>query len=84
MNLLTIKNNLVGMCVCSVMFDFATCQASLSMRLSRQEYWNCLFFLQGLLLTQGSNPQSPELTDGFFTTDPLGKLPNKIILHKNI
>ena len=31
-------------------------QASLSMGLSRQEYWSCHFLLQGIFPTQGSNP----------------------------
>ena len=32
-------------------------QASLSLGFSRQEYWNgCHFLLQGIFLTQGSNP----------------------------
>ena len=84
MHLLNIKNNFVGMCVCSVVFDFATCQAPLSMRVSRQEFWSCLFWLQGLLLTQISNPQSPELTDGFFTIESHGKLPYIIILHRRL
>ena len=35
----------------------AACQAPLSMRLSRQEYWvGCHFLLQGIFLTQGLNP----------------------------
>ena len=33
------------------------CQAPLSMELPRQEYWSgCHFLLQGIFLTQGSNP----------------------------
>ena len=33
------------------------CQAPLSMGFPRQEYWNgCQFFLQGIFLSQGSNP----------------------------
>ena len=35
------------------------CQAPLSMEFSRQEYWSRLsFLLQGIFLTQGSNPKS--------------------------
>ena len=36
------------------------CQASLFMEFSRQEYWSGLpFLLQGIFLTQGSNPGFP-------------------------
>jgi len=47
------------------------CQAPLSMGLSRQECWSRLhFLLQGIFLTQGSNPCPTSLTlaRGFFTT----------------
>ena len=33
----------------------------------------CHFFLQGIFPTQGSNPWSPELAGGFFTTETPGK-----------
>ena len=44
--------------VTSVMSDSAICQAPLSMRFSRQEYWSGLpcSLLQGIFPTQGSNP----------------------------
>ena len=47
---------------CSVLSDSATLctlvlQASLSMEFPRQKYWVCYhFLLQGIFLTQGSNP----------------------------
>ena len=47
------------------------CQAPLSMGLSRQECWSRLhFLLQGIFLTQGSNPCPTSLTlaHGIFTT----------------
>ena len=48
------------------------CWACLSMGFSRQEYWSgCHALLQGIFLTQGSNPISfmyPELAGGIFTT----------------
>ena len=47
------------------------CQASLSMRFSRQENWSGLPFLsQGDL--PGNKPTSPALAGGFFTTETLG------------
>ena len=50
------------------------CQAPLSMGFSRQEYWSGLPFLPpGDLPGPGIEPKSPALTDGFFTTKPLGK-----------
>ena len=42
----------------------------------RQQSWSvCHFLLQGLFLTQGSNPclVSPALAGGFFTAAPPGK-----------
>ena len=44
---------------CPTLCDRMDCshQAPLSMRLSRQEYWmGCHFLLQGIFLTQESNP----------------------------
>ena len=53
------------------------CQASLSMGLSRQEYWSGLLFsFLGDLPNPGIEPESltsPALADGFFTTEPPGK-----------
>ena len=41
-------------------------QAPLSMEFSRQEYWSsCHFLLQGILLTQGSNPKVSNCNRGF-------------------
>ena len=50
-------------------------QASLSMGFFRKEYWNGLPFpFPGDLLNPGIEPESPELADGFFTTEPPGAL----------
>ena len=50
------------------------CQAPRSIRFFRQEYWNGLPFPSpGDLLNPGIEPASPELADGFFTTEPPGK-----------
>ena len=50
----------------------AACQALLSIGSPRQEYWmGCHFLLQGIFLTQGSNPslfRLAGLAAGFFTT----------------
>ena len=52
-----------------------TCQASLSMGFSRQEYWTGLPFPSpGDLSDPGIEPSFPELAGGFFTTESLGKL----------
>ena len=65
---------------CSVMFDcFVTPQtvahqASLSMGLSRQEYWSGQPFPPtGALPDPGIKPTSAALAGGFFTTEPPGK-----------
>ena len=54
------------------------CQAPLSMEFSGQEYWIELPFPSpGDLIDPGikhASPESPVLTDGFFTTVPPGKL----------
>ena len=70
-------------CECSVVSDsFETswtiaCQAPLSARFSRQEYWNGLSFPSpGYLPDPGIEPASyasPALAGGFFTTAPPGK-----------
>ena len=49
-------------------------QAPLFMGFSRQEYWNGLPFPPtGDLPDPGIEPVSPEMADGFFTTEPPGK-----------
>ena len=70
----------VCVCVCSVTSYCLwprrlACQASLSVKFPRQEYWSgCHFLLQRLFTTQGSNPEaSPALVGGFFTTLAPGK-----------
>ena len=51
-----------------------TCQTPLSMEFSRQEYWSGLLFPPpGDLPNPGTEPMSPALAGGFFTTEPLGK-----------
>ena len=53
------------------------CQASLSVEMSRQEYWSGLPFpTPGDLPDSGIEPTfpaSPALAGGFFTTEPPGK-----------
>ena len=50
------------------------CQAPLSMGFPRQESWVGLPFLSpGDLSGPGTEPESPELARGFFTTEPPGK-----------
>ena len=50
------------------------CQAPLSMSFPRQEYWSQLPFLPlGDIPNPGTEPASPTLAGGFFTTDPPGK-----------
>ena len=45
------------------------------MEFSRQEYWSGLpFLLPGDLVNPEMEPTSPVLADGFFTTEPLGKV----------
>ena len=47
------------------------CQAPLSMRFPRQEYWSGLPFPSpGDLPNPGIEPVSPALAGGFFTTEP--------------
>ena len=49
-------------------------QASLSMELSRQEYWSGLPFPSlGGVSNSGVEPMSPALAGRFFTTEPPGK-----------
>ena len=48
-------------------------QAPLSMGFPRQEYWSGLLFPPpGDLPDPGIEPMSPELADGFFSTEPPG------------
>ena len=61
---------------CLLFCDPVDCslQASLSIGLSRQEYWNGLPFPSpGHLPDPGINPRSPSLAGGFFTIDLPGK-----------
>ena len=52
-----------------------TCQALLPLGFLRQEYWSGLPFpFPGDLPNPGTEPASPSLAGGFFTTEPLGKL----------
>jgi len=56
-------------------------QAPLSMGFPRQKYWNELPFPSpGGLPEPGIEPESHELTGGFFTTEPPGK-PMDLIIH---
>ena len=51
------------------------CQAPLSMRFSRQEYWSSFLFpTPGDLPKPGSEPVSPALAGRFFITEPPGSL----------
>ena len=53
------------------------CQAPLSMRFSKQEYWSGLPFPSpGDLPNPGTEPESPALAGGIFTTEPAGKPKN--------
>jgi len=58
------------------------CQAPLSMRFSRQEYWSGLTFpTPGDLLDPRMEPTSlvsPALAGSFFTTAPPGKITQKV------
>ena len=50
------------------------CQAPLSMKFPRQEYWSGLPFpFPGDLSDPGMEPPSPALAGGFFTTKPPGE-----------
>ena len=63
-------------------------QAPPPMGFSRQEHWSGLPFpFPGDLLNPGIEPESPELADGFFTTEPprnYGILRFQIIHYKDI
>ena len=49
-------------------------EATLSMRFPRQEYWSGFPFPSpGDLPDPGTEPKSPALAGGFFTTEPPGK-----------
>ena len=73
----------LGRCVltqsCLTLFDpmDCSCQAPLSMELSRQEYWSGLPFPPpGDLPDPGIEPVSLALAGGFFTTSPPGIIPS--------
>ena len=54
--------------------------APLSMEFSRQEYWSGLPFPSpGDLPNPGMEPASPSLAEGFFATEPPGKLRTLLI-----
>ena len=56
------------------------CQAPPSMGFSGQEYWSGLSFPSpGDLPNPETEPMSPELEGGFFTSAPPGKPPNDSI-----
>ena len=65
--------------VCSVMFNSVTpqtiaCQAPLSMRFSRQEYWNGLLFPSpGDLPNPGIKPRTTALQVDSLPAEPQGK-----------
>ena len=60
---------------CPLLFPWTiACQAPLSMRFPRQEYWRELpFSSPGDLPDSGTELTFPSLTSGFFTTEPPGK-----------
>ena len=75
-------------CACSVVCHVqlfvipwtVVCQIPLSMEFCRQEYWSGLPFPPpGDLPNPRTEPVSPALADGFFTTEPPGKPLNLII-----
>ena len=58
----------------------AACQAPLSMGFPSQEYWNGLLFPSpGDLPYLGTQPVSPALAGGFFTTEPAGKFLTEVV-----
>ena len=74
--------------VCSVLFSSlqpqwtVAVQATLSIEISRQEYWSVLPFLTPEDLPKpGTEPMSPAFAGRFFTTVPPGK-PKLTILQK--
>ena len=59
------------------------CQAPLSMGFPKQEYWSgSPLSVSGNLSNPGTEPMSPALADGPFTTEPLGKFMNGIVWPK--
>ena len=59
------------------------CQAPLSMGFPKQEYWSgSPLSASGNLPNPGTEPMSPALADGPFTTEPLGKSMNGIVWPK--
>ena len=56
------------------------CQAPLSMGFPSQEYWSGLLFPSpGDLPYLGTQPVSPALAGGFFTTEPAGKFFTEVV-----
>ena len=56
--------------------ETVACQAPLSMGFSRQEYWSGLPFPSpGKIPNSGTEPTSPVLAGGFFTSEPSGTAP---------
>ena len=56
------------------------CQAALSMKFPRQEYWGGLPFPPpGDLLDPGIKPTFPALAGGFLTTEPKGSPMNSVV-----
>ena len=54
--------------------DYVACQAPLSVKFSRQEYWSGLPFpFPGNLSNPGITPESPALAGRFFISEPSGK-----------
>ena len=59
----------------TLLWPYVACQAPMSMEFPRQEYWSGLPIPSpGDLPNSGIEPGSPALADGFFTTEPPGKL----------
>ena len=55
-----------------------TCQTTLPMGFSRQDYWSGLSFPSpGDLSDPGVKPEALALAGGFFTAEPLGKPPKQ-------
>ena len=63
--------------LCSILWDPMDCglpgSSVCGISQSRLLDMDCHFLLQGIFLIQGSNPTSPALAYGFFTTEPPGE-----------